>query len=85
MMQVLRIAYYMSKGTEGRLPWTQLGLYDWMKSHVGGVNLRTTLNYASCCLTYDGKNYFNWPRQDAFIRSLRRTWPGIAQLVAVYA
>ena len=85
VMQVLRTAYYMSNGTEGRLPWTQLGLYDWMKSHVGGVNLRTTLNYASCCLTYDGKNYFNWPRQDAFIRSLRRTWPGIAQLVAVYA
>ncbi|HMA38576.1 MAG TPA: hypothetical protein VKP10_00775 [Gemmatimonadales bacterium] len=87
VMQVLRTAYYMSKGTEGRLPWTQLGLYDWMKSHVGGVNLRTTLSYASCCLTYDGKNYFNFPRQDASLRNTRRAWPGIgiAQLVALYA
>lgn len=85
VMQVLRTAYYMSNGTEGRLPWTQLGLYDWMKSHVGGINLRTTLNYASCCLTFDGKNYFNWPRLDASTRNSKRTWPGIATLLAVYA
>ena len=85
VMQVLRTAYYMSKGTEGRLPWTQLGFYEWMKSHVGGVNLRTTVSGTSCCQTYDGRNYFNWPRQNADTRGLRRTWSGIAPLVAVYA
>ena len=41
IVQALRTAYYMSIGTEGRLPWTQKSLYAWMKSNVAGINLKS--------------------------------------------
>jgi hypothetical protein len=37
--QVLRTAYYMSPGTEGKLPWTPKSLYAWMTSIVDGIYL----------------------------------------------
>ncbi len=48
-LQVLRTAYYMSQGTEGKLPWTQKALYVWMSSNVAGVNLKTSPGQLYCC------------------------------------
>ena len=40
-VQAFRTAYYMSIGTEGYLPWTPVGLYDWMAANIAGVNFKT--------------------------------------------
>jgi len=76
--QVLRIAYYMSKGTTGRLPWTQLALYDWMKGAIAGINFKTIPNQLYCCDVIDGKRYFSTSRLDDFNRDQKRDWPGLA-------
>jgi len=64
-MQTFRIAYYMNEGTRGKLPWTQLGLYDWIKSQIAGVNFLQEGGFSSCCSSVNGKLYFNTARQSA--------------------
>ncbi len=59
--QSLRLAYYMNDGTEGRLPWTDKGLYDWMASNVAGVNYKTAPSYGYCCDVINGKLYISSP------------------------
>ncbi|MBK9036885.1 MAG: Ig domain-containing protein [Myxococcales bacterium] len=76
--QVLRIAYYMSRGTEGRLPWTTRALYDWMKASIGGINLKTAPGQLYCCDLIDGERYFSMSRLDDFQRNQKRAWPGLA-------
>lgn len=76
--QVLRIAYYMSEGTEGKLPWTQLSLYAWMKSAIGGINFKTEPGQLYCCDLIEGKRYFSMSRLDDFNRGQKRDWPGLA-------
>lgn len=76
--QVLRIAYYMSQGTEGKLPWTQSALYAWMKTAIAGINFKTTPNQLYCCDLIDGKRYFSMSRLDDFNRDQKRDWPGLA-------
>ena len=83
--QVLRTAYYMSIGTEGKLPWTPRSLYDWMKSRIRGVNIKTAPGQLYCCDVIDGKLYFSLSRQDAAQREFKRRWIGIASSLAFYA
>ena len=87
-VQVLRTAYYMSMGTEGRLPWTPKSLYAWMASSVNGIDLKTAATTFSCCEFMNGKVYFVAPRQDAFNRDFKRTWnssgSGISGSLGVY-
>jgi hypothetical protein len=76
--QVLRAAYYMSRGTEGRLPWTSRALYDWMKGSIAGINFKTTPGELYCCDQIEGQRYFSMSRLDDFQRDQKRTWPGLA-------
>lgn len=55
LLQALRIAYYMDYGRTGHLPWTSLGMYDWLKSKVGGFNIDSTATFNSCCVYIGGK------------------------------
>ena len=68
--QVLRTAYYMAIGTEGKLPWTQRSLYTWMSSNIAGINIKTAPGQLYCCDIIDGKKYFSMSRQDATQREL---------------
>ena len=62
-IQTLRLAYYMSIGTEGKLPWTPLSFYDWIKSQVAGINITATQTFSNCCATIEGKKYFTVARR----------------------
>ncbi len=84
-LQVLRTAYYMSQGTEGKLPWTEKALYEWMGSNVAGVNLKASPGQRYCCDVIDGKRYIATSRQDAGQREFKRTWPSLAGTLAFYA
>ncbi|HUQ00937.1 MAG TPA: Ig-like domain-containing protein, partial [Kofleriaceae bacterium] len=76
--QVLRTAYYMSTGTEGRLPWTQLSLYAWMKSAIAGINFKTEPGQLYCCDIIEGRRYFSMSRLDDFNRNSKRDWTGLS-------
>lgn len=76
--QVLRIAYYMSLGTDGRLPWTTRSLYDWMKAAIAGINFKTEPGQLYCCDLIEGRRYFSMSRLDAFNLSSKREWTGLA-------
>ena len=55
--QAFRLAYYMNHGTEGRLPWTEKGLYDWLASRISGVNIKKDPGSYYCCDRIDGNLY----------------------------
>jgi len=76
--QVLRIAYHLSQGTEGRLPWTTRALYDWMKASIAGINFKTAPGQLYCCDLIEGRRYFSMSRLDDFNRDQKRDWPGLA-------
>lgn len=57
--QLLRLAYYMNDGTEGRLPWTDKGLYEWMATNISGVNYKTASGSGYCCDVIDGALYIS--------------------------
>src|SRR5712691_926088 len=84
-VQVLRTAYYMSPGTEGKLPWTPKSLYAWMSSIIDGIDLKTAPGQLFCCEIINGKTYFVASRQDAFNRDIKRTWIGISSSLNFYA
>lgn len=84
-LQVLRTAYYMSQGTAGKLPWTAKSLYDWMKTNIAGVNLKTAPGQLYCCDVINGKAYFSTSRQDATQRDFKRVWTGISGSLDFYA
>ena len=77
-LQTLRTAYYMGIGTENNLPWTSKSLYDWMKSNVSGINIKTAPGQLYCCDVINGKQYFSFSRQDETQRNFKRDWKGIA-------
>jgi len=76
--QVLRTAFYMSIGTQGKLPWTPKSLYAWMASSINGIDLKTAAGQLFCCEFMNGKVYFVASRQDAFSRDFKRTWSSIS-------
>src|SRR5580765_2298779 len=41
ILQGLRVIYYMDRGKSGHLPWTSGSLYNWMKSQIKGIDVRT--------------------------------------------
>ena len=84
-LQVLRTAYYMGIGTQGHLPWTAKGLYDWMASRIAGINFKTAPGQLYCCDVINGKFYFSTSRQDATQREFKRTWRGISGSLDFYA
>lgn len=84
-VQVLRTAYYMSMGTQGKLPWTPKSLYAWMSSNIDGIDLKTAPGQLFCCELINGKTYFVASRQDAFNRDFKRTWFGISSSLNFYA
>ncbi|HUF31420.1 MAG TPA: hypothetical protein VMM77_12280 [Gemmatimonadaceae bacterium] len=83
-LQVLRTAYYLSVGTEGKLPWTTQSLYAWMAASVDGINLKTTPGLLYCCDVIDGKVFIAYSRQNAFNRDFKRAWPGITSSLNFY-
>lgn len=56
LIQAFRVIYYMEQGAKQSYPWTDLTLYDWMKSQIVGVNLDTDTNESYCCVEYSGEN-----------------------------
>jgi hypothetical protein len=84
-VQVVRTAYYMSQGTEGRLPWTPKAFAAWMSSRVSGVNLKTAPGQLYCCDLIDGKLYLSNSRYNASQREFYRTWLGISGQLGYYA
>lgn len=56
-LQTLRILFYLDIGQSNHLPWTNLRIYDWLKSKIGGINIQTGLNGGYCCTTYNGKPF----------------------------
>ena len=83
--QTLRTAYYMSFGTDGKLPWTPLSFYAWLKANIAGVNLRSATGIADCCAVINGKKYIEYSRQDSATRNVMRDWPWISAKVEFYA
>jgi hypothetical protein len=76
LAQGLRIIYYLDKGQAGHLPWTELSLYEWLRSKVGGFNISSTASYSSCCGVWpDGTRYITLVTADESNRDLDRTWP----------
>lgn len=57
VLQDLRFMYYMDMGRSGYLPWTQLRLYDWIKSRVGGIDIEPSGAGGECCLKLGGLTY----------------------------
>ena len=84
-LQTLRTAYYMSKGTAGALPWTNLAFYEWLSARVDGINFKAQPGQLFCCESIGGKLYFAVSRQDATQRDFKRDWPGIAITLDFYA
>ncbi len=56
-LQTLRILFYLDYGQSNHLPWTNLRIYDWLKSKIGGINIETGLNGGYCCVAYNGKQF----------------------------
>jgi len=83
-VQTLRAIFHMSRGTEGRLPWTELSLYDWLKSQVGGINIDTGVVGGSCCSEVRGVKYFRVGTANDSNRNWDRTWEGISGNVGFY-
>jgi hypothetical protein len=84
-LQSLRAVYYMSQGTAGKLPWTRLALYEWMKSEVAGIDFKTQQGLSQCCEVIKGKRYIMTSKQDTANRKYYRDWVGISGWVALLA
>ena len=80
-VQTLRAIYYMEGGRQTPYPWTSSSLYDWMKSQIGGVDLRANGSY--CCSQYNGKWYVVIATQPAWDRDSDREWPGISNQITL--
>lgn len=84
-LQALRIAYYMSQGTAGTLPWSTRALWEWMTSNVRGVNIKNAPGQLYCCDLIGGRLYLSVSRQDSANRHFKRTWEGLAYTVEYFA
>jgi len=67
------------------LPWTPGTLYGWMKSKIGGMNIRTGISNSYCCDTQFGvKPYIAIQAQNDGNRDFDRPWRGIAGNLDLY-
>lgn len=95
VLQALRFMYYMDMGRSGYLPWTQLRLYDWVKSRVSGINIVADSVGGDCCLVLAGLTYIEvggiegsaaWAKTTyAYQAAYLQTPGGLAANVAFYA
>jgi hypothetical protein len=95
VLQALRFMYYMDMGRSGYLPWTQLRLYDWIKSRVSGINIVPNAIGGDCCLVLNGLTYIEvggiegsaaWAKTTyAYQAAYHQTPGGLAANVAFYA
>jgi hypothetical protein len=76
--QVLRLAYTISQGTAGRLPWTQLALYDWIRAQIAGIDIRRDAGNSYCCESIGGKRYFVTSRDSAPRLDQFHDWIGLS-------
>jgi hypothetical protein len=83
-VQTFRLAYYMSEGTEGHLPWTDQGLYHWMSENVDGVNLRSAAGVHTLD-RIDGKTFVAQSVQSPEQREYKRNLRGLIGTLSFYA
>jgi hypothetical protein len=76
-IQALRLAWYMNDGSREKLPWTTLGLYDWIKSQVAGINFHAQQGLSACCETFGGRRYIITSTKDTTNLKAYRNWDGI--------
>jgi uncharacterized protein (TIGR03437 family) len=76
--------YYMDQGRSNYLPWTNLRLYDWVKSKVAGFNFIPGASF-SCCTTINGKTMMFGRVLDTLSLSFYRDFSGISGGIAVIA
>jgi hypothetical protein len=84
-MQTMRLVYYMSQGTAGKLPWTSLAFYEWMTTEVAGVNLVAQPGNSSCCQIINGKKYIITSQKTAASLNFYRDWNFLAGWAALFA
>ena len=84
-MQAFRGIYYMSQGTAGKLPWTSLSLYEWMKTQVAGVNFHAEAGLSACCEVINGKKYLIISRKAAWARDPRHDWNSMSNYIPLFA
>ena len=82
-LQGFRLAYYMNDGTAGHLPWTSLGLYDWMVDNIAGINFKTAPGNLYCCDYFNGRPYVARSISQ-FSGNFPATFPFIAATLAFY-
>ena len=85
ILQGLRVIYYMDRGQSGYLPWTSGTLYNWMKSQIKGIDVRTDASFSFCCETFTDGVYIVVAAEDDSNRDFDRTWRGIAGNIDLYA
>jgi hypothetical protein len=81
--QVLRLVHAISPGTEGKLPWTKLSLYDWLKAQISGIDIKTNQGNSSCCETIKGKRYFVTSRRSAASLNYFHDWIGLSNALGL--
>jgi hypothetical protein len=84
-LHALRTIYYMDPETPDHLPWTSMSLYDWMKSNIAGINIKTEPGQLYCCDLIDGGKYVSSSRQSDSTRESKRKWRGISSTIAYIA
>lgn len=83
VLQCLRTIYYLDKGRSGHLPWTDMSLYNWLKSKIGGFNISSRANNSSCCDKFDGKKYITLRLSDSLSRDTDRRIRGISGYIGL--
>ena len=82
--QGLRTIYYMDLGQSGHLSWTPSSLYTWLKSKIGGIDIRDGSG-SFCCDSFDGRTFIAVGAQDDANRDFDREWRGISGNIDLYA
>jgi len=78
LMQGLRAIYHMQ---DAALPWTNLSLYDWLKSKVQGIQFAPS---SSCCYVIGSKTFMRVTFQNDFNREFDRKWEGLSGNISLY-
>jgi hypothetical protein len=82
-VQVLRVIYYIEGGRTVPYPWTSGSMYDWMKSKIGGIDIRDNGSY--CCEMYNGEWSAVIGAQGSLDRDGDREWRGLSEQVTLLA
>jgi hypothetical protein len=85
VLQALRVIYYMDRGMSGHLPWTPGTLYNWMKSQIKGIDIRTDTATSLCCESFPEGLYIVVAAKNDANRDFARTWSGISANIDLYS